>query len=108
MRFTQCASHLRYTVCMKTSTIPSVRVDPEFRAEVEAVLAKNETLSEFVEASVRASVEHRRVQAEFIARGLRSRNEAHRTGEYVDANVVVAKLQRKLVAARKQVAKQHK
>lgn len=93
---------------MKTSTIPSVRVEPEFRAEVEAVLAKNETLSEFVEASVRASVEHRRVQAEFIARGLRSRNEARRTGEYVDANSVVAKLQRKLVDARKQVAKQHK
>ena len=93
---------------MKTATIPSVRVEPEFRAEVEAVLAKDETLSEFVEASVRASVEHRRVQAEFIARGLRSRNEARRTGEYVGADVVVAKLQRKLEAARKQVAKKHK
>ena len=93
---------------MKTATIPSVRVEPAFRAEVEAVLAKDETLSEFVEASVRASVEHRRVQAEFIARGLRSRNEARRTGEYVGADVVVAKLQRKLEAVRKQVAKKHK
>lgn len=85
---------------MKTASIPSVRVEPDFRAEVEAVLAEGETLSEFVEASVRAGVERRRIQAEFIARGLRSRDEARRTGEYVDADVVLAGLQRKLDAAR--------
>lgn len=93
---------------MKTATIPSVRVEPDFRAEVEAVLAEGETLSEFVEASVRAGVERRRVQAEFIARGLRSRDEARRTGDYVDADVVLAGLQRKLDAARAQVAKKRR
>jgi hypothetical protein len=93
---------------MKTATIPSVRVEPDFRAEVEAVLADGETLSEFVEASVRGSVERRRVQAEFIARGLRSRDEARRTGEYVDADVVVKGLQRKLDTARAQVAKKRR
>ena len=72
---------------MKTATIPSVRVEPEFRAEVESVLAEGESLSEFVEASVRAGVERRRVQAEFIARGLRSRDEARRTGDYVEADL---------------------
>jgi hypothetical protein len=35
---------------MKTANIPSVRVEPDFRAEVEAVLADGETLSEFVDA----------------------------------------------------------
>ena len=99
---------LRYTSRIKTSTIPSVRVEPDFRAEVEAVLADGETLSEFVEASVRASVERRRVQAEFIARGLRSRDEARRTGEYVDADVVLEGLQRKLDVARLQLAKNRK
>lgn len=93
---------------MKTATIPSVRVEPEFRAEVEAVLVEGETLSEFVEASIRAGVERRRVQAEFVARGLRSRDEARRTGDYVDADVVVAALERKLIAARAQVAKKRK
>jgi hypothetical protein len=93
---------------MKTATIPSVRVEPEFRAEVEAVLGEGETLSEFVEASVRASVERRRVQAEFIARGLRSRDEARRTGQYVDADVVVAGLQRKLDTARARLTKSRK
>ncbi|MEI6026550.1 MAG: YlcI/YnfO family protein [Betaproteobacteria bacterium] len=89
---------------MKTAAIPSVRVEPGFRAEVEAVLADGETLSQFVEASVRASVERRRVQAEFAARGLRSRDEARRTGDYVDADVVLEGLQRKLDAARVRLA----
>lgn len=98
-------AQLRYIGGMKTATIPSVRVEPEFRAEVEAVLAEGETLSEFVEASVRAGVERRRVQDEFVARGLRSRDEARRTGEYREADDVVRALQGKLDAARARVAK---
>lgn len=90
---------------MKSATIPSVRVDPEFRAEVESVLGQGETLSEFVEASVRAGVHHRRVQAEFIARGMRSRDEAHRSGEYFDADTVIGQLQLKLDMARNRIAK---
>lgn len=93
---------------MKTATIPSVRVEPEFRAEVESLLGEGETLSEFVEASVRATVQRRRVQAEFIARGLRSRDEARRTGQYVDADVVIAQLQRKLDAERSRIVKTKK
>jgi Arc/MetJ-type ribon-helix-helix transcriptional regulator len=89
---------------MKTATIPSVRVEPDFRAEIEAVLAEGESLSEFVEASVRAGVERRRVQAEFIARGLRARDESRRTGDYVDADVALDGLQRKLDAARARLA----
>lgn len=90
---------------MKTTTIPSIRVEPDFRAEVEGVLAEGETLSQFVEASVRASVERRRLQAEFIARGLRSRDLARRTGDYADGDEVIDGLQRKLDAARTRLAK---
>jgi len=93
---------------MKTATIPAVRVEPEFRAEMEAVLAEGESMSEFVEASVRAGVERRRVQSEFVSRGLRSRDEARRTGDYVDADVVVDGLQRKVDAARARAVKQRK
>lgn len=90
---------------MKTATIPSVRVEADFRAEVEAALREGETLSEFVEASVRAGVERRRLQEEFIARGLRARDAARRNDEYVDADVVVAGLQRKLGEARERLAR---
>ena len=107
LRFLNVAQ-LRYTAQMKTTTIPSIRVAPGFRAEVEAVLAEGETLSQFVEASVRARVERRRMQAEFIARGLRSRDEARRTDDYVGADVVLGNLQRKLDAARTRLAKKGK
>jgi Arc/MetJ-type ribon-helix-helix transcriptional regulator len=86
---------------MKTATIPSVRVEPALRDEVEALLGEGETVSEFVEASVRATVLHRRNQAEFIARGLRSLDDARVTGDYVDADAVLQNLQKKLDAARK-------
>jgi hypothetical protein len=102
------AAHLQYTGSMKSSTIPSVRVEPEFRAEVEAVLSAGETLSEFVESSVRASVERRRAQAEFVARGLQSRDQARQTGDYVDADVVLEGLRRKLDAAHARQAKTRK
>jgi hypothetical protein len=73
------------------------------RAEVESLLGEGETASEFVEASVRATVARRRCQAEFIARGMRSLEDARRTGDYVEADAVVKKLQRKLEAARKRL-----
>ena len=90
---------------MKTATIPSVRVEPELRAEVEALLDEGETLSEFVESSVRQAAARRRNQAEFLARGLRSLERAERTGEYVDADAVLAKLKTKLAAAQSQAQK---
>lgn len=64
------------------------------------MLGQGETLSEFMAASIRAGVHHRRAQAEFIARGLRSGEEAKRTGVYVDADAVLDRLQHKLDVVR--------
>jgi hypothetical protein len=85
---------------MKTAVLPSIRIEPDLLDALESALTEGETIADFVEAAVRAGVERRRVQAEFIARGLRSRDEARRTGDYVDAEVVHDELQRKLDAAR--------
>lgn len=96
---------MRYIALMKTAILPSIRVEADFRAEIEAALGEGETLSEFVEAAVRAGLERRRLQAEFIARGLRSRNAARRNGDTVDADTVLESLQRKLDAAKQRLAK---
>jgi len=85
---------------MKTATIPSIRVKPELRAEVEALLGDDESLSEFVETSVRESVSRRRNQAEFIARGIASLESAKLSDNYVEADVVIGSLQRKLAFAK--------
>ena len=82
-------SQLRYIVRMKSATLPSIRVEPEFRASVEAVLHASESLSEFVEDAVREAAARRRYQAEFVQRGLQSLEAARQTGQYVDADDVV-------------------
>ena len=85
---------------MKTATIPSLRVDPELRQAAENVLRKGESLSSFVEQSLRANIERRRLQHQVIDRGLAAREEARRTGEYVIAEDVLRELDAMLNAAK--------
>jgi hypothetical protein len=70
---------------MKTATIPSLRVDQALREAAQSVLRDGESLSSFAELSLRAGIERRLMQREFIARGLASREEARQSGEYFSA-----------------------
>lgn len=77
---------------MKTATLPSLRVDPELRQAAESVLHEGESLSSFMQQSLRDEVNRRRMQAEFIARGLAARDEAKRTGVYYSVDESMARL----------------
>lgn len=88
---------------MKTSTFPSLRVEPELREAAESVLRDGESLTGLIETSVREAIQRRRAQQEFIARGLLSRDEADRTGIDHTAESVHAELQRRLDTRRKSV-----
>lgn len=90
---------------MKSATIPSLRVDPRLRTAAEDVLEEGETLSSFVEQSIREGVQRRQAQREFIARGLRSRNAARRSQDYVPAPNVLARLEGMLERAKRSAAK---
>ena len=90
---------------MKSAVIPQVRVEPELRSELEAVLRRGETLSEFVETSVRNAVEFRRVQTRFHERGETAWAGYQRTGLAVPADEVLTQLQAKLDAKRKQISR---
>lgn len=90
---------------MKTATLPSLRVEPELREAAESVLQQGETLSSFIEASIRETIERRRTRAQFIARGLASCDEAKRSGVYFDADDVHAELGRMLATARAKLQK---
>jgi predicted transcriptional regulator len=85
---------------MKSATIPSLRVDPELRADAESVLKNGETLSAFVEDSLRRQVHYRKTQAKFIARGLASLADAERTGRYHTSEEVLGMLKAKRDAAK--------
>ncbi len=86
---------------MKTAAIPAVRVPPELRQAAEAVLQTGETLSGFVEEAVRRNVEFRQAQGAFVARGLASARAAKKSGKYVSASSLLAKLARRLAKAKK-------
>lgn len=88
---------------MKTAVIPQIRVEPELRAELESVLRKGETLSEFVEATVRGAIEYRRMQTEFHARGEAAWQQYQRTGASAPADEVIQELRDVLESRRKHV-----
>jgi Arc/MetJ-type ribon-helix-helix transcriptional regulator len=90
---------------MKTSTLPPLRVSPELRAEAEAVLAPGESLSSFVHDAVTRTIEFRRSQQEFVARGLASAANARRTGRYVSSDAALKTLRRQLEQGRRQARK---
>ncbi len=85
---------------MKTATFPSLRVAPEFREAAEQVLQKGESLSNFVEESIRENIIRRQLQSEFLARGLAARDHARETGNYVSADAVLGRLEKMLASAK--------
>ena len=87
----------------KTSTFPSLRVDAELREAAERVLRDGETLSSLIETAMRETIQRRQVQDEFLARGLRSSEEAKRSGVYHDAATVHAELRGRIDERRKRV-----
>ena len=68
---------------------------------MEQVLAHGETLSEFVENAIRETVSKRQFQSDFVQRGLAAIDEVKRQGGGIPAEVVLANLQAKLVAAKR-------
>lgn len=86
---------------MKTATIPPVRIDPSFRKDIEQSLVGGESLASLVETAVRNEVTRRRVQSEFIRRGMAAIHRTVSSDDGVPAEAVIAKLEMKLAAARK-------
>jgi hypothetical protein len=88
---------------MKNATLPPVRVDEEFRAAAESVLHEGESLTGFIETTMRRAVEHRRIQSEFEAKARQSLARFKRTGRAKSVEEVFGNLGAKVAARRKQV-----
>lgn len=85
---------------MNETVKPSVLDDAEFHAAAESVLREGETVADLIDRSARAEVEYRREQAEFVARGLASLEEAERTGVWYTTEDVLSMMRAKLDAAK--------
>lgn len=88
---------------MKSAVLPRVRVEPALRAAVEAVLAEGETLSAFVESSVRRAVEHRLALRDFDARCNAALKHYLVTGNAFSSDEVLATMRRRLDERRAQL-----
>jgi predicted transcriptional regulator len=91
---------MRYILRMKTAAIPSIRVEPALREQLEQVLAEGESLSAFVEASVRAQVQRRQQQAEFVARGMASMDAVRAGAPTLSLDESMLAVKRRITAAR--------
>ncbi|MBK1612034.1 hypothetical protein CKO44_00925 [Rubrivivax gelatinosus] len=90
---------------MKSTTIPPVRIEPQFRDEIEQALEEGESLASLVEQAVRTEVARRRDQAEFVRRGLAAVARSEADGDWVPADTVLEKLEARLAAARERQSK---
>jgi len=88
---------------MKTASIPSIRVEPELRRQLDDVLREKETITDFVEDAVRRAVEFRRVQVEFYARGEAGWQEHLRTGRGRSVDEVFDDIRAKAEAKRQKL-----
>ena len=91
----------------KDAILPQVRVAMELRRSAESALADGESLSEFVELSVRTEIHRRALRAEFLAQGRAAAEAFEQDGRAVDAGELMERLQRKLddaAAARSKAA----
>jgi hypothetical protein len=85
----------------KSRTIPPLRVSEQLRADAESVLAPGETLSAFVMDAVSRTIDFRKSQLDFLARGMGSAERTRAEGGYVPANKAIAGLRRRLASARR-------
>lgn len=77
---------------MKTATIPPLRVAPELREAAENLLAEGETLSAFVEESLRLHIHRRQSQREFLARGIAALANANENDEFYETADIIRDL----------------
>ena len=89
---------------MRSATFPPIRVEPEIRAEVEAVLREGETLTQFIEEAVVAAAAWRRVQSEFVTRGEAAIERWKREGGGHAVDEVMDDLQQHLDDAKRRTA----
>ena len=90
---------------MKSAAIPRIRVEAELRAELESVLGEGETLTDFVAATVRNAIAFRRIQTAFHARAQAASEVYRQTGVAVPVETVLERLQSKLDARHRKLAR---
>jgi predicted transcriptional regulator len=92
----------------KTATLPAIRISPALRAQAEHLLGEGETLSAFIVESLEHNIDRRRMQREFIARGLAAADSARAQNRYTPAATVMRRLKAQIDKAKREQADRDK
>jgi hypothetical protein len=77
---------------MKSQKPNSFVIDSTLLDSIPPILHEGETLSSFIEESIRSRVEDRKLRREFLEHGLASRDDARRSGKYFNKTEVLSRL----------------
>lgn len=91
---------------MKTAAIPQIRIEAALRTSLEEVLDEGETISAFVEASVRKAIENRQALRSFDARCDAALKHFLSTGESYSSAEVLDEMRERTQARRARLAEQ--
>ncbi len=89
---------------MKTATLPAVRVSPELRELVESVLKDGESLSMFIEDTVKKHAAWRKEDEAFYARAAQASQNLRDGGKFYTAEESIARLRAQVKRAREKQA----
>jgi hypothetical protein len=93
---------------MRTATLPAVRVSPDTRSLIESVLREGETLSTFIEQTLKQQALQRKEDAAFYARGLAAAKRIDEGGKTYTLDEVMTSLREMSAKKRRELAKQAK
>ena len=89
---------------MKTATLPAVRVAPEVRELVESVLKEGESLSTFIEETMKKQAQWRKEDEAFYARAAKASQNLREGGKFYTAEESIARLRAQVQRAREKQA----
>lgn len=93
-----------YSLTMsRTATLPPIRVAPETKASLEAVLREGESLTQFIENAVRREAEFRAEQNAAVARAKKALRAAGRSVGVMTAESFLAGMQQRAKTAQQRI-----
>jgi hypothetical protein len=87
----------------RTATLPPIRVAPETKASLEAVLREGESLTQFIENAVRREAEFRAEQNAAVARAKKALRAAEKGVGLVTADDFLAGMQQRAKTAQQRI-----
>ncbi len=87
----------------RSATLPPIRVAPETKASLEAVLREGESLTQFIEGTVRREAEFRAEQNAAVARAKRALRNADKGAGLLTADEFLAGMAQRAQAAQQRI-----